>query len=368
MELARLRPVLEHPGPVATVYLESRPPSEDAAHQARLRWRAVRESLEAEGAVASALDAVETALGRDPVGEVQADGRVIVAAEEAVLLDEPWDAALGSGDAGYWSQTPQLGSYVREALTAVRLLVAITDQEGARIRREVLGELRSEVDGDQELYSAAESVEGTARAHVHKPREGYLSHARNQRRAEEAVHQNASDIAARLEEVADRFHPDALVLAGPVEGRTAVHQQLSDRLSGLTVEAGRGGDRDDAAEAALAGQLDEIADAIRQRRLETATGEFGHARSQGMTVAGANPVKDAAQQGAVGTVYLDYESLGTAPPSGRRQTDEEDARRPIGAALAAAAGCGASVSLADLPDDAGQDGIAAVVRFAVPTG
>ncbi|GAA4804056.1 hypothetical protein [Tomitella cavernea] len=357
MELKRLRPVLEHPGPMATVYLESRPPGEDAGTQSRLRWQAVRERLEADGATSATLAALDTVLRQDPVGEVQADGRVLVAGDDGVLLDEHWDASLGSGDAGYWSSSPQLDRYLREALTAVRVLIAVADQQGARVRREVLGELGPDGSepAEEQRFSATDSaVEGSGGARVHKAREGYLSHKHNQRRADEVVHQNASDIAAHLVRTADRFQPDVLILAGTVQGRTAVRTELPEHLARISVEADRGGVQDDAAEAALAAQVDDIADAVRSRRLATDTDAFELARSQGLTVYGPEPVADAARQGAVSTVVLDSDA----------------ASRSTGDALAAASACGAEVRLANLPTGDygdGSRGIAAVLRFAVPT-
>src|SRR5699024_1983376 len=111
---------------------------------------------------------------------------------------------------------------------------------------------------EQELSSASHTVAGTSTARVHKPREGYMSHKQIQRRADEAVHRNAVDIADHLTRTADRFHPEMLVLAGPVEGRTAVHGELPEHLARICVEADRGGDQDSGAEAALSAQIDEV--------------------------------------------------------------------------------------------------------------
>lgn len=357
MELTRLRPLLEHPGPMATVYLENRPPGEDAGTQSRLRWQAVRERLEADGATLPALAALDSALRQDPVGEIQADGRVLVACDDGVLLDEHWDASLGSGDAGYWSDAPQLDRYVREALTAVRVLVAVTDQQGARVRQEILGELvtdGTEPAAEQQFSAAGSTVEGSGGGRVHKARRGYLSHKHNQRRADEVVHQNAADVAEHLAEAAGHFRPDALVLAGTVQGRTAVRAELPEHLARISVEADRGGVGDEAAETALAEQIDEIAEALRSRRLDADTDAFELARSQGLTVRGPGAVADAARQGAVSTVVLGHEA----------------ADGPTGDALAASSACGAEVKLADLPEGDyadGRRGIAAVLRFAVPT-
>lgn len=74
----------------------------------------LRERLQSQDEADSvALDAVEAALFGGQAGEVQADGRVLVATADSV--------ALGSGDAAYWTTAPELGAYVRERARAVRL-------------------------------------------------------------------------------------------------------------------------------------------------------------------------------------------------------------------------------------------------------
>src|SRR5690625_6589880 len=98
MDLARIRPVYDHPGPFATVYLEGRSPGEDAPQQVRLRWKGLREQLDTDGAEATALDALEARLFDEESGEVQVDGRVLAATTAGVLLDASWDATRGSGD------------------------------------------------------------------------------------------------------------------------------------------------------------------------------------------------------------------------------------------------------------------------------
>lgn len=342
MDLTRLRAVFEHEGPTVTVYLERRPPAEDSAQQSRLRWQAVRDQLHEDGAPDTVLDVVEAALAPEQPGEIQADGRVLVAAEDGLLLDEPWDASLGSGDTGFWADAPRLEAHVREYLLATRLLVAITDQERALIRHEVVAEHQNlaEVTSD--------SATGTSIAEVHKSRGGDLSHKQSQRRADEAAHRNARDIIDNLERHAQRFHPDVLVLAGHVQGRTAVREDLGESLSQICVEAERGGVQDNAAEDALAEQLDEIAQAARRRRIDAATSEFAQAKSKGLSAEGPTDVIEAARMGAVSTVVL---------PDADRSTG-------LSEVFSAASASGAQAMLAELDEDVT---VAAVLRFSVPT-
>ena len=136
MHLRTLRPLFERRGNVLTVYLESRPPSEDAPEQVRKRWKALREAAEQAGAPQSVLDVTEDVLFGAKSGEVQSDGRVIVAAADeedpdsaSLLLEEPWDAASGPGDNVHWGDLPEIGDLVREELSSVRLLLAVADRK-----------------------------------------------------------------------------------------------------------------------------------------------------------------------------------------------------------------------------------------------
>src|SRR5699024_8762687 len=144
------------------------------AQQVELRWNDLREQLADAGAGRPTLDHLAHAL--DPraageaqtPGEVQTDGRVLVANDSGVILDEQWDAALGTGDSAQWSAAPDLGPLLREQAQAVRLLVAITDKQGATVQRVVAAAAHDLDSGSQDV------VEGTAHGSGHQPRRGAL--------------------------------------------------------------------------------------------------------------------------------------------------------------------------------------------------
>lgn len=138
MDLSRLQKVYEHEGPFATVYLEGRSPAEDARAQMRLRWQALRERLADAGAPGTAQDALQAALEQGQAGEEQTNGRVLVASAQELVFDEPWDAALGTGDEAHWSELPELGALVREECRSVRMLVVVAKHQGAQIRQEIV--------------------------------------------------------------------------------------------------------------------------------------------------------------------------------------------------------------------------------------
>lgn len=347
MQLRQLRPLFEQRGHLLTVYLESRPPSEDAPEQVRKRWRALRERAQEAGAGESVLDAAEAALLGEKFGEVQADGRVIVAAADEddhdaanVLLDEPWDAASGTGDDVHWAVLPELGTLVREELRSVRLLLAVVDQQGARVRHEVVTRER------QPQQIEATTVDGDSDEGVHKPRQGALAHNRIQRRADEAVKHNAQVVADHLSSAARTFVPRLLVLAGEVQGRTAIRAELSKKLADICVETNEGGVEDEGAEQALATELRRIAGEETTRSQSAYTDQFHESAARGLAVHGTASVSHAAELGAVATLLL--------------QPDRPAAHEA--SLLQACAVTDAAVAMVDADTDL-DDGVGALLRF-----
>lgn len=347
MDLSRLRPVYEQGGPFATVYMEGRSPSEDAEKQVRLRWQALRERLEEAGADPRAVEAVETAVQEAASGEEQTNGRVIVASgDSGVVFEEPCDAALGSGDDAHWGTLPQLGPYAREAARAIRALVVLADQEGARIRQEVIAEQHTpEVLADDE-------VSGGAVGGVHKPHGGGWSHKHNQRHAETNARGNAQEITAQVVRAAEAFGPRVLILAGGVQARTLIREALPTELAAILVETDRGGldehvsDRtseDSLTEEVLRIAAEESATAAERRADQFHTGLAHEQAAQG-----SGPVGTAAEMGAVDTLLF-----------------EEGAEASREALLLKV--CAGTSSLLDvLPEGTGlTDGVGALLRFSL---
>lgn len=341
MKLQTIREVQEAQGPVATIYLESRSPDEDAEKHLRLRWDALRRELDGEGATDEVLSALEDAIIVDDIGEVQADGRVLVANHHGVLLNTTWDAAVGTGDAAHLADEAQLGPYIREAARSVRLLVAIANQEGAVVRREVAVGERERSAGPEEAVDP-ETVES-----VRKPRGQALSHKQIQRRADEGTKQNARGVAEHLSSVAKQWHPDALVLAGEVQGRSAVRDELAHALADICHETEKGGADDPSAEEALTVALREVASQVAAERARQHRERFEEAKANGRTAEGSSAVATAADLGAVDTVLL-----GDGAPA----ADE-------GALLAA---CARTDAQAETMEGTVPDGVAAILRFELP--
>lgn len=301
MDLQSIRHLYDATGPFVTVYLEGRSPAEDAAQQVRLRWDSLRRQLAEAGADDETLSALDAAVVVEEITEVQTDGRVLVATAAGVLLDEHWDAAVGAGDAAHFTEEPELGAYVREAARSVRLLVAIADQHGATVRRIVAADQHAlDQKGAQDVGS--ESGES-----VHKPREGAFSHSQIQRRADEAVKQNVRGVADRLDEITRQWRPDLLVLAGEVQGRTALRDEISPALSEIQREAERGGLEDRNGEDALAEELRTLAAEVASERSRSDGERLHQAEAHDLAAEGVHAVARALEMGAVDTLLLNYE-------------------------------------------------------------
>ncbi len=346
IRLSAFRPVYEAEGPFATVYLEAREASEDAGDQVRLRWDALKKELADAGAHEQALQALEDAVLIENITEVQVEGRVLVANRDGLLLEEHWDAALGSGDRAVLGEPAELGSYIRERIRSVRALVAVADQEGAVVRRLVLTSSEILHEGEEE------SISGSAVESVHKPREGALSHKQIQRTADEAAKQNIRDVVGRLSTIADRWQPDVLVLAGEVQGRKRLQEELPEDLKGIAqeVESGGGipsGSADEGAERSLTEDISGLAREIVIARAQATTGRFQELKAAGRAVEGSEEILKAVQLGAVETLLLRYDA--------RAQQEDE--------LLRAAAGVDARVGLVGVGV---QDDAAATLRYEAP--
>ncbi len=299
MELGTLRDVYTHSGPFATVYLEARPPAEDSATQLRLRWADLREQLASTGADAAALEALDARLGEARGGEGQADGRVLVASAEGVALEADWDASLGAGDAAHWTVVPELGAYVRETARAVRALVVLADRQQAALRYEIITPERHV----REL--ASQQTEGDAVSGVHKPRGGALGHKQMQRRAEEAISQNAGEIAEALRKAAAEFRPRVIVLAGEVQGRTAVAGELTDELAKLLTSIDRGGGERPITDDELSRELARIAERVGSDYAAHYAEVLGDGLPHGQAATGGEKLAEAAEFGAVDTLLFE---------------------------------------------------------------
>ena len=182
---------------------------------------------------------------------------------------------------------------------------------------------------------------------MHKPREGALSHKNIQRRADEVVKQNLREVADHMDAVAKAWKPDLVVLAGGVEGRTALRNELPPALQDHFTETDAGGVDDDGAEEALANELHRLAEDLSTGAAQQRAEQFGTAQAHGLAVEGADRTSKALEMAAVETLLLEYDR------SAAREAE----------VLAASVRTDAEAALIDSQV---EDGIAAILRFEVP--
>lgn len=367
MDLATLRDVLTHPGPVATVSLEARSPSEDAATQVDLRWRDLLDQLDSQGADADVIGSLRDVPEQGREGWQQASGHVVVAAASGVLFAAPVDAALGAGDWAQWGPLPRLGDYVRARSHATRLLLVVGDREGATVHQLTVAAHT----GTRELVG--EHVQGGSRHSPRKPRGGGVAHTR----AEVASYRNADDVVAHLREVVGQFRPEALVLAGEVQGRAALRSQFPDQWAEFTIETGSGGRDSGVIDEQLDAELYDIGGRIAAERAEQTMERFHSGLPERTCAQGRDATMHAARTGAVQTLLVEQ----GVPVAGQvlighepeqlatdaevlalldvTEPQQEDAEPALLRACAALGG-----QLLEVPSGSGiADGVGALLRF-----
>lgn len=297
MDLATLRDALTHAGPVATVYLEARSPSEDAAAQVDLRWRDLLDQLDSQGADAGTLAALREVPEQGREGWQQGSGHVVVGAPSGVLFATPVDAALGTGDWAHWGPLPRLGDYARARSRATRQLVVLADREGATVHQVTVAAHT----GTREL--AGEQVTGGSKHSPRKPRGGGVAHTR----AEEAAYRNADDVVSHLSGMVSRFRPEALVLAGEVQGRQALRSQFPDHWAEFTVETDSGGGASGVIDEQLSAELSDIGDRIEAQHAEQTLERFRSGLPERNATEGLSATLHAARTGAIETLLLEQD-------------------------------------------------------------
>jgi hypothetical protein len=230
MELGFLSPVIERPGPWATVITESRYRTEDAAEQRELAARGARDRLQAQGADQPTSEVLHDALAAPPPpGEPGTRaGRALFATGGELVLDltlaEPPHT---TGE--WWSPLPRLAPLLEGLGDEPPCLVAYVDRTGADL------ELRGDR-GRQGL--------GTVRGKewpVHRTGRDDWSERHFQFKVENTWEHNAGEIADAIRDCWDDSGAELLVLAGDVRERHAVHDRLAEPIRRVTTLSEHGG-------------------------------------------------------------------------------------------------------------------------------
>jgi hypothetical protein len=292
--LTELRDTLSHEGPFASVYLDASHDTEDAAKLTELRWRAAQDGLAALEASEAVLDVLAEAIDRPPA--VGRAGRLLVATADGVLVDE------------YLAEPP---AQLAVRVSSMPYLLPLADWRGNEVPHVAVAIDQTGADllaVDANGSMLTEEVAG--RDHpVHKVRAGGWAHLNIQRRAEETVRRNVTDVAAEVASLASRTGARLVAVAGDPRARSQLREALPENVRHLVAEIGHGRAEDpshhtvDSAITELLAdrrraELDEMLD-----RLHSASG------SPGLAVEGLPDTTGALRDGNVSVLLIDAQTL-----------------------------------------------------------
>ncbi|OMC47058.1 hypothetical protein A5745_10810 [Mycobacterium sp. IS-2888] len=290
MHSDRFRQLLDSPGPFASVYFDDSHDTHDAEAQLELKWRALREQLEQQGADASVTEQIGQAVMdlRAPIGR---SGRAVVAAATGVVLNEHLVRPTAETVVRV-SELPYIVPIVELGYDDPDYLLVVVDHAGADITTHIDGTLRSEtVDGGGYPVHKADSAETS----------GYGD---PQLRSDEAARKNVRAIADRVSEIVDHTGVDAIFVVGEVRSRSDLVAALPERMRATPLQVGARhsghdyGEIQRAIETEFAKRHLSVIDDAAQRF----TAEVG--RQSGLAAEGLGAVCSALRQGAVDTMII----------------------------------------------------------------
>lgn len=369
MKLGYLQDVYERRGPFVTVYLDTSADTEDAAKAIELRWRAARERLAERGAEEADLRAIAEHIGEHG-WRTGHRGQVLVAVNGEVILSDELPQPPGenpSEDLVHVGPLPHLMPYLRLRGPRIPHVMAIVDHIGGDLT--IVHATREAV---------TESVDGDEHP-VHKARAGHKENEQTKQNAvEELWKANAGKVADEIAKQAMSIGAKAIVLAGDVQQRKLVHEQLDKGAQDKVVETDAGHrDRKSSAEVVKR----EVADTVRatiEARINERLQEFEQERGRKeRAVEGWQPILEAMRHGQVQTLLWtgqeEIENLAVGPGPTDVAADEQALRasgiEPLGTVPASAAvvrtlaGTSAELVLADPEKVELAEGVGAILRY-----
>jgi Bacterial archaeo-eukaryotic release factor family 2 len=338
MKIDWLKPLLGHPGPFATVYIDATRANEVGYREVENRWKGVRRELHQQGAPDAVLDALEDVVLR-PTRVAGPHGRVLIADESGVLVDrvlqEPPTVTQGR-----WDQVPALLQAARAGDEAVRHVRVAVDRTGADM-------LWSDAAG----YVTAAETETVQGDHdvINKVSAGGWGQRRVETRAEDSWERNAETVAAELERQVAEHRPEIVLLTGDVRSVPLVRRALGRAVEELVVEVPGGGRAAGIQEAAFEENVQDALDSFRERRREKVLAEFRQEQGrESGAVTSVDDVVTVLTRGQVEELILTDAYAQDADPDGRTLWIGPDPLH-IGASRADIEGLGVSDGIEELP-------------------
>lgn len=221
MHAERFRHLLSVEGPFASIYFDDSHDTADAEAQLELKWRGLREQLEAQGGEALA-DVIEPAVigTRPPVGR---SGRGVVAAQGSVLINEHLIRPPAMSVARV-SRLPYLVPLVEHAVEHHTYLLVAVDHAGG------------DVTVHRNDHDRSESVDGGGYPVHHAHRAETPGLGDPQRTVDNARAKNIRAVSERLTSLVDVTKAQAVFVLGEVQSRSDLIADLPERVAERVVE------------------------------------------------------------------------------------------------------------------------------------
>ncbi|PZR55305.1 hypothetical protein DNL40_02735 [Xylanimonas oleitrophica] len=278
MKIDWIKPLIGHPGPFATVYLDSTRSADAADKDVVTRWNGVRRALADQGAPDGVLAAVEDAALRR-TRKPGAHGRVIIADESGVLVDKALRTPPAV-PAGVWSTTPALLQAALAADEEVDALKVEVDRTGADLRlvgQRAWDEARTFESPHDEI------TQSDRRSNSHGNNADRGGSATIEARALDSWERNAEAVAREIEKVVADERPEIVLITGDVRTVNLVKDELNRPVAEITVEVPGGGRNAGVREDTFVENVEDALDSYRERRREKALSALrqGLGREQG---------------------------------------------------------------------------------------
>jgi hypothetical protein len=291
MKLDFLRPLVDRPGPWASVYLDASRAHENADHEIDLRWRALRSALAEQGCDDKTIEATEAALRSHPY-QPGRYGLAIFAHSGEVAVVETLPAPPPSDEA-YVGPLPHLMPLIAQRGEEVPYVRVLADRTGADVDAIAAGGV------PRHREVTASETFPMRKVHV-----GGWSHRRYLQAVEETWKRNAGDVAAAAVDLAETVDAEVIVVGGDVRAVQTFTGRLPKRWQDRVVSTDAGSRHAGADEDALDDvTVQAIAD-VADRHLREALDRFRAQLADGTASTGLTDVVARLQRGQVDTVLL----------------------------------------------------------------
>jgi hypothetical protein len=365
MQPDRFRSLLTSHGPYGSVYFDDSHNTEDADAQIDLKWRALREQLEQQGAEPAITESIGAAIaeGHPAVGR---SGRAVVANADGVLVNE--HLIRPAGPMVRVSSLPYIVPVVEHGDEHPTYVIVAVDHEGGDFTvRKGSATAAATVDGDGYPVHKASSAESP----------GYGD---PQRVAEAARQKNIREVSDHLTSLVDDIDPAVVFVVGEVQSRSDFVKDLPDRVASRVVQLSVGARHSGFDDEQLQHAIEQEFQLRRVAAIDQAAQQFqaGIGSGSGLATEGLAGVTAALRAGAVETLIIGEigdatvvagDDLATAAPNANVLSELGTAPAQVLRADEAlpmlAVSTGASLVRTD-ERITPEDGVGAVLRYPLP--